>query len=100
MYETEKREVTITTWVSNAFNEKYNYSFLSEKRKIKKSEIDAEQIDYAAKLNKISANKLKAEILAQKVNRIFTYRAEWREDLMQIVYIPSLKKFVCFTRGY
>jgi hypothetical protein len=97
---TESAEVTITDWVNNAFNPKYNYAFEVENRKIEKREIDGSQIAYAAKLNKISAAKLRTEILAQKSNRIFTYRSTWREDLMQIVYIPSLKKFVCFARGY
>lgn len=100
MDDTEKHEVTVTDWVNNAFNKKYNYAFEAENRKIEKLEIDDTQIEYAAKLNKISARKLKTEILAQKTNKIFTYRAEWREDLMQIVYVPSLRKFVCFARGY
>lgn len=100
MGDVDNEEIDISKWVKNAFNNKYNYAFETENRKIKKREIDETQIEYAAKLNKISAGKLKAEILAQKTNRIFSYRAEWREDLMQIVYVPSLKKFVCFARGY
>lgn len=91
---------SVTDWVENVFNKNENYSFEATKIKIKKSELDNEQIDYAAKIHKVTSQKLKSEILGQKTNYVFTYRAEWREDYMQIVFVPSLKEFVCFARGY
>lgn len=91
---------SVTDWVNSVFNKKKNYSFRVGNVKIKESEIDSEQLTHAAKVFKFSAEKVKAEILAQKTNRVFAYRAEWREDLMKIVYVPSIKRFVCFSRGY
>lgn len=86
--------------VDNVFNPNQDYSFKALQEKIKESDLDSRQIDYAAKLHKTTARELKSEILAQKTNYVFTYRAEWREDFLRIVYIPSLKEFVCFARGY
>ena len=91
---------SVSDWVNSVFNGKGNYAFLAEKIKIKSSEIDSEQLDYAAKLYNFSARNVKKEILFQKKNQIFSYRAEWREDLMMLVYVPSLKRFVCYSRGY
>jgi hypothetical protein len=91
---------SITKWVDSVFNEKNNYSFRVERIKIKESDISSEQLNHAAKIFKFSADKVKSEILAQRTNKVFTYRAEWREDLMQIVYVSSIKRFVCFSRGY
>lgn len=87
-------------WVASVFTVGAPYRFEFERIKIKADAIGDEQIEHAAKIHKTSATKLKKEILNQKVNRTFSYRAEWREDLMLLVYIPSLKYFVCYSRGY
>lgn len=68
--------------------------------KLKASDFDPDQITYAAKLAGITLSKLRRDILSQRINTVFEYRAEWREDLMSIVYVPSLRKFVCYHRGY
>lgn len=91
---------SVTQWVKSVFEKQAPYSFKADTRKLKPAELSDNQINHAAKLYSLEPKKLKSEILMQKTNRIYTYRAEWREDLMQIVFIPSLKKFVCFSRGY
>jgi hypothetical protein len=48
----------------------------------------------------ITPANLRENILSQKTNSLLAYRAEWREDLMLLVYVPSLGKFVCYQRGY
>jgi hypothetical protein len=30
---------------------------------------------------------------------VLSYRAEWREDLILLVYVPSVRGFVCYQRG-
>ena len=94
------KKVTLADWVRRFFSEQLNYGARIERIKIKTEDIDAEQLDHAAKLAGISARSLETEILSQETNTVVSYRAEWREDLMMIVYIPSLKKFVCHSRGY
>lgn len=90
----------VTRWIENVFNENAPYAFSYEQTKLKASELHETQIDYAATLHKTPSKKLRDEILAQPTNHVFSYRAEWREDLIQIVYVPSLKQFVCYSRGY
>lgn len=91
---------SINEWVKSVFIAKKPYSFEAEKIKLEKKEINNEQLNYAAKVGKFSADAIRKEILSISVNRIFSYRAEWREDLMLIVYVPSLRKFICYSRGY
>lgn len=90
----------VSDWVKSVFDKNADYSFDSKRRKLKPSELDEDQLRQAAKLHKKSFPKLRLEILAQETNLIFSYRAEWREDLVVLVYVPSLKQFVCFSRGY
>lgn len=90
----------VETWVSSVFKEKAPYAFKAENKKLKTDVLDEEQLKHAAKIHKISFDSLKSEILDQPTNHVFSYRAEWREDLMLLVYVPSLKAFVCFSRGY
>ncbi len=94
------KKVTLADWVRRFFSGKLNYGAQIERTKIKTEDIDAEQLDYAAKLAGVNSRGLETEILSQKINVVVSYRAEWREDLMAIVYVPSLKKFVCHSRGY
>lgn len=94
------RKVTFAGWVKQFFSRKLNYGAEVERIKIKAKDIDDEQINYAAELAKVNAQTLKKELLSQRINTVVSYRAEWREDLMMIVYVPSLKKFVCYSRGY
>ncbi len=90
----------VTQWVKNFFNSKAPYAFEFEKARIKASEIDEVQINHAAEIHKTTAKKLRDEILSQPKNHVISYRAEWREDLMLAVYVPSLKQFICYSRGY
>jgi hypothetical protein len=93
-------DISIEDWMKGFFSDKYGYGAKAERVKLKSSDFDDEQIAYAAKLAKISPAKLKGEILSQKENIVVSYRAEWREDLMSLVYVPSLKRFICYHRGY
>lgn len=48
----------------------------------------------------VTKANLKKNILSQKTNVLFSYRSSWREDLIQLVYVPAIRKFVCYQRGY
>jgi hypothetical protein len=91
---------SVTLWVNSVFKKEADYSFKALSKKLDSAELEESRIEHAAEIYQIEPQKLKTEILSQKINRIYAYRAEWREDLLQIVYVPSLKKFVCFSRGY
>ena len=91
---------SIREWVKNVFNKKQNYSFQTEALKIRARDIEDDQLAYASKVFKFSERRIKKEILHQRINRRYSYRAEWREDLMRLVYVPSIKRFICYSRGY
>jgi hypothetical protein len=93
-------DISNTDWVQGFFANKYGYGAKAEHGKLKPVDFDDAQIVYAAKLAKTTPNKLREEILSQKENILFSYRAEWREDLMSLVYVPSLGRFICYHRGY
>jgi hypothetical protein len=95
-----RQKVSLENWVRRFFNGNLYYGAKFQQIKLKASDLDSEQINYAAKLARVSSRKLRRDILSQRVNTVFEYRAEWREDLMSLVYVPPLKKFVCYHRGY
>ena len=78
-----------------------NYGARFEKRKLKASELGADEnlAPYAEHFH-VSVASMKQNILSQKVNLLFSYRAVWREDLLLLVYVPSIGQFVCYQRGY
>jgi hypothetical protein len=93
-------DISIEDWVKGFFSNKYGYGTKVERVKLKSSDLDNKQLDYTAKHFKLSPAKLSKEILSQKENIVVSYRAAWREDLASIVYVPTLKKFVGYHRGY
>ena len=83
------------------FAEDSPYPARVERIKLKDSDLDDEErLAAFAKHYGISPAKLKQDILSQQVNTVVSYRAEWREDLNMLVYVPSIKKFICYKRGY
>jgi hypothetical protein len=91
--------ISISHWVKHFFDGTLEYGGKFEKVKIKKGEIDDEYIKFYSEREKIPAKKLKQEILSQKINATFYYRASWREDFSMLVYMPSLKKFIAYSGG-
>lgn len=95
------KKVTLESWVKNFFEGGLNYGAELERRKLKASDLDDEErLKHFAKYYGVSLVKLKRGILSQETNILFSYRAEWREDLNLLVYVPSIGKFVCYQRGY
>src|SRR6185503_13576123 len=95
------KKIDLESWVMKFFVGELNYGAKFEKRKLKASELrDEDRLAAFAKYHGVSLASLKKSILSQKVNSLLTYRAEWREDLNLLVYVPSIGKFVCYQRGY
>jgi hypothetical protein len=95
------KRVTLESWVRDFFAGGLNYGAKFEARKLQASDLkDDERLAEFAKHYGVSLAKLKTGILSQKTNLLFSYRAEWREDLNLLVYVPSIGKFVCYQRGY
>ncbi len=91
--------IPLSHWVKHFFDGTLVYGAKFEKVKIKRDEIDDEYLKFYSEREKIPVTKLKQEILSQKTNAIFTYRASWREDLIMLVYMPSVKKFISYSGG-
>jgi len=65
--------------------------------------IDSEAVEWSLKAQQIggaSARTISNELRKQRVVRVFTYRAEWREDLRIVAYVPSLRRGVAIQIGY
>ena len=95
------KKVDVKSWVDKFLRGDLHYGLNHESRKLKASELqDREILAVFAKYYHITPANLRENILSQKTNSLLAYRAEWREDLMLLVYVPSLGKFVCYQRGY
>ncbi len=95
----EEGNISVSHWVTHFFDGTLTYGAAFEKVIIKKGEIEDEYIKFYAEREKVLPKKLKQEILSQKINSVFYYRASWREDLIMLVYVPSLKKFIAYSGG-
>lgn len=94
------KKVDLNIWVAKFFSGELNYGARFERKKLKESDLWDEYLTNFAKHYRLAKANLKKSILSQKTNLLFSYRAEWREDLMQLVYVPSIRKFICYQRGY
>lgn len=91
---------SVEYWVKNFFKG-VAYGAEVESLKLKPSDLDDEErLAAFAKRYGTSLGKLRRGILSQEVNTVFSYRAEWREDLNMLVYVPSIGRLVCYKRGY
>lgn len=91
--------ISVAQWVEKFFKPSLTYGAKFERVSIKKEEISLEFLKFYSKQLKVSAKKLEKLILMQNKPLQFYYRAQWREDLLILVYIPQLKKFVHFSAG-
>jgi hypothetical protein len=99
--EVTNKKSNLESWVAKFFSGGLNYGARFETRKLKASELgDEERLANFAKYYRVSVASIKKSILSQKANSLMSYRAEWREDLNLLVYVPSIRKFVCYQRGY
>ena len=95
------KKVDLQSWVERFFGVGLNYGGRFTQEKLKTTDLrDEEQLEAFAKHRRVTAANLKKSILSQKTNLVFSYRAEWREDLIMLVYVPSVRSFVCYQRGY
>lgn len=95
-----KQKLNLESWVAKFFAGGLNYGADIETGKLKSSDLSEEQLAVGAKYYGVSVASIRKSILSQKSNRLLSYRAEWREDLLLLVYVPSIKKFLCYQRGY
>ena len=92
--------LSVEDWVRRFFGGSLNYGATLERQKLEASDVDDAQIAFAAKQLRTTVSRLRQDILSQETNTVFSYRAEWREDLVQLVYVPAVRRFVVFARGY
>ena len=98
--EVTSREITIEDWVRHFFDGTLHYGAKIERVELRADDLHDDQIEFAAKKTGVDPSRLREIILSEPENLVFRYRAEWREDLMQIVYVRELGRFICFSRGY
>ena len=96
--EGRKNDLNFKSWVKNIFDADFGIKFFDSK--ILKKDLQVARIEEASIQNKITSQNLAQEILSEDHPVIVQYRAEWREDLLFLVYVKSLQQFVCYSRGY
>lgn len=95
----EEGDIPASEWVERFFSGGLHYGAVLERRKLKPGDLDPQFMDDAARQAKIPASAVEKAILREKTNLVFTYRASWREDLIELVYVPELKRFVRYSPG-
>ena len=96
---TERGELTLEEWLSGFFECKLDYTSCIYKAKLKREDIVYDFVKYSAKKEKLTTKQLMALIINNKEHVIFHYRATWREDLLELVFVPTLNKFIHFGMG-
>jgi len=100
-HEAKKKPIGLNppeSWADKIFTSHYGVQISIQK--VVTTDIDEEILKDGAAYNNIDYEKLKTSILASDFSIVVSYRAEWREDLINLVYVESMNKFVCFSRGY
>lgn len=67
------------------------------------TEIRVEAIEWslaAQGLAGVDANHIQRELSQLQTLRLLVYRADWREDLRVVAYVPSLRRAVAIQVGY
>jgi hypothetical protein len=95
----EEGDLPAAEWVERFFAGGLTYGAKLEKRKLKAGDLDPELLDQAARKARLPAATVEKSILRERVNLVFLYRATWREDLVELVYVPELKRFIRYNRG-
>ena len=91
--------ITLEYWVNHFFDVTLVYGAKYERYKIPANEIDMDYLDFYSNQENIPASELKNQILSQDINSTFYYRAGWREELVMLVYLPELGKFISYSGG-
>ncbi|MGH6911052.1 MAG: hypothetical protein ACREEG_12770 [Phenylobacterium sp.] len=95
----EEGDIPASEWVERFFGGGLQYGAKLERRRLKAGDLDPQLIDDVARQAKMPASAVEKAILREKINLVFTYRGTWREDLIALVYVPELKRFVRYSPG-
>ncbi len=96
---TEEGDIPASEWVERFYGGGLRNGVMLERRKLKSGDLDPQFMDDAARQAKIPASAVEKAILREKANLVLNYRASWREDLIELVYVPELKRFVRYSPG-
>ncbi|MFY0697553.1 MAG: hypothetical protein JXR11_06860 [Balneola sp.] len=94
-----QEDVNVEEWVNNYFSEESTYGLTYEKTKLTLQDLQPSWVEFYAKKEKLPPEELEQMILNQLFNMTLYYRASWREDLVMLVYVPQLTKFVGYSGG-
>lgn len=96
---TEQNGLALKDWVGNIFSGKLRYGVEIGEEKLKAGDLNSEYLTfYGKKFNTMPA-RLKDEILVQSRNLRVAYRATWREDYKELVFVPSLNQYIMYGNG-
>lgn len=90
--------ITLQKWVRSYLSGSLHYGAKLKREALGPSRIDQDELISYAKEHNTSLDNLKRLILAAP-RFVFSYRATWREDMWELVYLPELKAFVPFGHG-
>lgn len=91
--------VSLDDWRRDYLSGKLHYGAVIERRKLVESKIDPEQVKFHAELENLDPETVLEYILQQESSYLFSYRAVWREDLIQLVYVQKERRFIHYGSG-
>ena len=86
-------------WVKRFFTGPLQYGAGYQLVKLISKEVNKDILQEYCTANKLPFQNIYQDILRQKKNFIFHYRAAWREDLKMLVYAPTIRQFVPYSYG-
>ena len=91
--------IEIAEWADRFLRGNLNYGCSIEVKKLLPSSVDAAQLQASATRLNMDQEGLRNLIVNGGRMFTFSYRASWREDVCEIVYIPQFKQFVRYGQG-
>jgi len=92
-------QVSLKVWVENFINSDVDYNCKVVRQKLTSEDLQQNYIDFYAEKYSLDGSFLSEMILSDSSSIVLEYRATWREDLLLIVFVPKLRKFVGFSGG-
>lgn len=95
----EEGTITVREWVNRFFSGSLLYGASIHPKKLTAENLHPDILSDSAQQLQVTAQELRNQILSRPTNHTFTYRATWREDLVELVYLPQWNRFVRYGAG-
>lgn len=95
----EEGNISIGNWVNHFFSGDLIYGGSFDQKKLTHENLNPDILKYSAEKIQLPIQEIKNQILTQKTNYTLFYRGSWREDVIELVYLPQLNQFIQYGTG-